>query len=85
MKTLTKHEKEILKDINGLPEPLQKKFAKIIRFLRAELRNEKKDENRATEEFLSVCGTWEDKRSIKEQLEDIYSHRESTNRGERIF
>ncbi len=84
MKTLTQHEKEILKEIHGLPEPLQKKFAKIIHFLRAELMNEKKEENRGTEEFLSVCRTWEDERSRNEQTDDIYSSRKSTNRIHRM-
>jgi hypothetical protein len=38
-----------------------------------------------TEEFLSVCGTWEDDRSPEEQLQDIYSMRKSANRTENIF
>jgi len=85
MRTLTQHEKQILKEIHGLPEPFQKKMAEIIRFLKTEFFNGKADEKKATEEFLSVCGTWEDERSINEQLEDIYSSRKSTNRAERGF
>jgi len=84
MRTLTQHEKQILKEIHGLPEPLQKKMAEIIRFLKAEFFNGKTDEKKATEHFLSVCGTWEDERSINEQLQDIYLSRKSANRAERI-
>ena len=39
----------------------------------------------ATDEFLSVCGTWEDDRTIDEQLKGIYSSRKSTNRTEKVF
>jgi len=85
MRTQTQHENKILKDINWLPEQFQKKMAEIIRFLKTEFFNGKADEKKATEEFLSVCGIWEDERSIKEQLEDIYSLRKPTNRTEKNF
>ena len=42
-------------------------------------------EEMATEYFLSVCGTWEDNRSIDEQINEIYSSRKSTLRTEKIF
>ena len=45
----------------------------------------KSSEEVATNDFLSVCGTWEDKRSIDEQINDIYSSRKSTLRTEKIF
>jgi len=85
MKTLTQQEKQILKEIQGLPAPFQKKVAGIIRFLKAEFLNGKKDEKKATEKFLCACGTWEDDRSIEDQLKDIYSSRKSTHRTERAF
>ena len=85
MKTLTQHEKQILKEIQGLPAPFQKKVAGIIRFLKTEFFNGRPDEKKATEHFLSACGMWEDERSVKEQLEDIYSSRKSTHRTERAF
>ena len=85
MRTLTQHEKQILKEMHGLPEPFQKKMAEIIRFIKKKFFNGKIDEKRVTEEFLSVCGTWEDERSINEQLKDIYSSRKSTDRTERVF
>jgi hypothetical protein len=85
MKTLTQYEKQILKEIRGLPAPFQKKVAGIIRLLKAEFFNGRKDEKKATEKFLYACGTWEDERSISEQLEEIYSSRKSTRRTERAL
>jgi hypothetical protein len=85
MRTLTQHERQILKEIHGLSEPTQKKMAEIIQFIKKKFLNGKTDEKKVTEEFLSVCGTWEDGRSINEQLKDIYSSRKSTDRTERIF
>ena len=71
MKTI--YEKEILKDIQDLPEPMQE-------FVQPELK-----EKSATEEFLSVCGTWEDDRSIEEQIKVIYSSRKSSRKMEHVF
>jgi thiamine kinase-like enzyme len=85
MKTLTQQEKQILKEIQGLPMPFQKKVAGIIRILKAEFFNGKTEEKKATEKFLSACGTWEDERSINEQLKDIHSSRKSTHRTEKAF
>ncbi len=85
MQTKTKQEEEILKEIRDLPEIVQKKIFKIIHFFRSEIIISESSEGTATEEFLSVCGTWEDKRSIDEQINDIYSSRKSTNRTEKVF
>ena len=85
MQTKTKEEEEILKEIRDLPEIVQKKIFKIIHFFRSEIIISESSEETATEEFLSVCGTWEDKRSIDEQINDIYSSRKSTNRTEKVF
>jgi hypothetical protein len=43
------------------------------------------DEKHATDEFLSICGTWEDDRTIDEQIKDIYSSRKSTSKMEGMF
>jgi len=43
------------------------------------------DEKRATDEFLSLCGTWEDDRSPETQIEDIHTGRKSTLRTEHAF
>ncbi|MCD4845742.1 MAG: hypothetical protein K8R25_14770 [Methanosarcinales archaeon] len=85
MQTKTKQEEEILKEIRDLPEIVQKKIFKIIHFFRSEIIISETLEETATEEFLSVCGTWEDKRSIDKQINDIYSSRKSTNRTEKLF
>jgi DNA polymerase/3'-5' exonuclease PolX len=85
MQTKTKQEEEILKEIRDLPEIVQKKMFKIIHFFRSEIIISESSEEMATEEFLSVCGTWEDNKSIDEQINDIYFSRKSTNRTEKLF
>ncbi|KKO21022.1 MAG: hypothetical protein DCC43_07275 [Candidatus Brocadia sp.] len=85
MKTKTIYEKEILKDIQDLPEPMQEKLAKIIRLLKKEFVLPELKKKSATEEFLSVCGTWEDDRSIEEQIKVIYSSRKSSTKMEKVF
>jgi hypothetical protein len=83
-KIMTKYEQEILNDMRGLTEKDQAKLARIFHFIKQEMIIGSNDRQQ-TEEFLSVCGTWEDSRSIEEQIQDIYSARKSTNRTEKIF
>ena len=85
MQTKTRQEVEILKEIRALPEIVQEKILKIIHFFRSEITISESLEETATDDFLSVCGTWEDKRSVDEQINDIYSSRKSTNRAEEVF
>ncbi len=85
MQTKTKQEVEILKEIRDLPEMVQEKILKMIHFFRSEIIINESLEETATEDFLSVCSTWEDNRSIDEQINDIYSSRKSTLRTEKIF
>ena len=85
MQTKTRQEVEILKEIRALPEIVQEKMLKIIHFFRSEIIISESLEETATDDFLSVCGTWEDKRSVDEQINDIYSSRKSTNRTEKVF
>lgn len=85
MKTKTIYEKEILKELQDLPEPMQEKLLKIVHFLKKEIIQPESDEQKATDELLSVCGTWEADRTVDEQIKDIYSARKSTNRTENIF
>ena len=85
MQTKTRQEVEILKEIRALPEIVQEKILKIIHFFRSEIIISESLEETATDDFLSVCGTWEDKRSVDEQINDIYSSRKSTNRAEEVF
>lgn len=85
MQTQTKYEEEILKEIRELPEIFQIKLARVLCFLKHEMLEESVNEAEATQEFLSVCGTWQDTRTIEEQIQDIYSARISTNRTEQIW
>ncbi|MFZ3167281.1 MAG: hypothetical protein WA130_06670 [Candidatus Methanoperedens sp.] len=85
MQTKTKQEEEILKGIRDLPEIIQDKILKIINSFASEITENKFSEEKATADFLSVCGTWEDNRSIDDQIRDIYSSRKSTTRTEKLF
>ena len=85
MQTQTRQEVEILKEIRAPPEIVQEKILKIIHFFRSEIIISESLEETATDDFLSVCGTWEDKRSVDEQINDIYSSRKSANRREEVF
>jgi len=85
MQTKTKQEEEILKEIRDLPVAVQEKIFKIIHFFKSEIIENNSMEEKATSDFLSVCGTWEDNRSIDNQIKDIYSSRKSTMRTEKIF
>ena len=85
MQPKTKHEKEILQEISGLPENLQIKLSRIVHFFKKEMIEDGISEVKATEDFLAVCGTWKDKRSAEEQINDICSNRKSTNRTEKMF
>ena len=85
MKAKTIFEEEILKEMQDLPESMQEKLAKIVHFLKKEIIRPEYNEKNATDELLSVCGTWEDDRTVDEQIKDIYSNRKSTTRTENIF
>lgn len=85
MQTKSKQEEAVLKEIRDLPEIIQEKILKIIHFFKSEIIESRSSEENATAEFLSVCGTWVDSRSVEKQIEDIYSSRKSTSRTEKIF
>ena len=85
MQTKTSYEEEILKEVGSMPEDVQKKIAKFIYLLKSEFIELNLEEGNATDEFLAVCGTWEDNRSVEKQLKDIYSNRRSTYRTEKVF
>lgn len=82
---MTKYEQKILNDIKGLTEREQEKLARIFHLIKYEIINSELNEKQITDEFLSVCGTWDDDRTVNEQLDDIYSNRKSTDRTEKIF
>ena len=86
MQTKTPYEDKILKEVRDLPDELQEKLVRILHIVKQEMmRIPGFDEKRATGEFLSVCGTWEDDRSPETQIQDIHSGRKSTLRTENAF
>lgn len=85
MPAMTTFEKEIFRDIHGLPPDFQEKIAHLVHLVRKEFVPSSVSENSATEEFLSVCGKWQDARTVEEQLDDLYSSRRSTARTEHLF
>jgi len=64
--------------LNAL-EPLIRSIVReeFERIVNNEIIESHKDEKQLTDEFLSVCGTWEDNRSVEEQINDIYLYRKS--------
>ena len=63
------------------PVGVKKKAEVIVTFLDT-LRVRKRDDAKATEEFLKICGTWEDNRIPDKIIRDIYLSRKSTCRLE---
>lgn len=85
MQTKTIYEEKILRELRELPEVVQEKLANIMHTLKKEIMILEGDERRATDKFLSVCGTWEDNKSAEEQIQAIYSSRRSVSRTEKVF
>jgi hypothetical protein len=84
MKLKTRYEEQIIHEIQGLPVSLQKKIARMVRVFREEMSTAIDDEKSATARFLSVCGSWKDKRSADEQINDIYIARKSRKEMEKL-
>ena len=85
MQTMTAFEKEIIRDIHGLPPAFQEKIANLIHLVKKEFIPVSVSESSVTEEFLAVCGKWKDDRTVEEQLADLYASRRSTQRTEHAF
>ncbi len=77
MKTKTVYEKQIINEMHGLPESMQKKIVRIVRVFREEMTTAIEDEKKATARFLSLCGKWDDKKTAEEQINEIYKSRRS--------
>ncbi len=77
METKTIYEEDILKEIQGLPDELQRKVMDMVHSFKDEILFVEVNEKILTEDFLSVCGTWEDGRSVEEQIRDIELFRKS--------
>ena len=85
MQTKTMYEEKILRELRELPEVVQERLSNIMHILKKEFIHLEGDERSATDEFLSVCGTWEDNKSVEEQILAIYSSRRSVSRTEKVF
>lgn len=72
MQTKTSYEEEILREVESLPKEAQKKIAKFIYLLQSEFIETNLEEKNATDEFLAVCGDWEDDKSVENQIKDIF-------------
>lgn len=77
MLTKTIYEERILREIQGMPEAAQEKLEKFVRFFKQELITEQPESDEKMKKLLSVFGTWEDDRSVDEQIRDIYESRQS--------
>ena len=77
MKTKTIFEEQVITEMQKIPVPMQKKLVRVVRVFREEMAGSSYDEKKATGRFLEVCGSWEDKRSVNEQIDDIYKSRKS--------
>jgi hypothetical protein len=78
MAARTVYEKRILKELEGLPESALKKIEKVIRILKNDFLDAETVDKDPTEKLLSLCGSWKDKRTVQEQIEDVYSSRVSS-------
>lgn len=82
MKTKTIYEKQVINEMQGLPSSIQRKIVRIVRVFREEITGSIDDEKEATARFLSVCGTWKDKKTADEQIDNIYKTRRSRKKLE---
>ena len=85
MQAMTQFERKILNDVHGLPPAFQEKIAHLVHLVRVEFVPPNTAGTTETNEFLSVCGKWQDARTVEEQLNDLYSARCSTERTEHAF
>ncbi len=85
MQAKTKYEENILKDMQKLSDRDQERLFRIFHFIKLEIINSGLNEKQKTDEFLSVCGTWDDDRTVEKQIDDIYSMRKSSDTNEEIF
>ena len=77
MTTRTIYEKKILAEIHDLPEAARAKLMKLIQSLKREFLLTRQSEQDSTKRLIALCGSWEDSRSVEEQLSDVYDGRKS--------
>lgn len=84
MATKTFFEKRIIKEIHDLPESALATIEKVIRLLKQEIYSHQTTPDQSTKRLLSLCGSWEDSRSVEEQIRDVYDSRKSVENRERL-
>ena len=84
MKTKTLYEEQMIHEMQALPVSMQKKIVRLVRVFREEMIASIDDEKKATDQFLSVCGSWKDKRSVDDQIRDTYNSRRSRKEMENL-
>jgi hypothetical protein len=85
MEAKTEYEESILKAMQGLSLEDQRRLSRMIHFVKNEIMPLDSDEKKRTEAFLSVCGTWEDEKTVEEQIHAIYSARKSRQKVDGIL
>ena len=78
--TRTEHEKNLLKEIEELPESELLKIIKMIHFLKTEIFQTEGSIAEDLDMFWKSFGSWQDERSPEETIKEIYESRKSANR-----
>lgn len=84
MATRTFFEKRIIKEIHELPESALATIEKVILLLKQEIYGVQTTEDESTKRLLSLCGSWEDSRTVEEQIQDVYESRKSVEDREQL-
>jgi len=74
------YEKNLLKEIEDLPESELPKILKIIHFLKEEILQTEGSKGEDLDMFWQSFGSWQDERSPEEILKEIYESRKSADR-----
>ena len=76
----TDYEKDLLREIEGLPESELPKILKMIHFLKKEILQIESSKEEDLDMFWESFGGWQDKRTSEEIIDEIYESRKSTIR-----
>ena len=82
MQTTSRSEYEdlLIREIKDLPESEIKKIIKMIKFFKKEVLQVDKHKDEESREFWDSFGSWQDERTAKEIVRDIYETRRSSSR-----
>ena len=76
----SEYEDLLLREIKDLSESEIKKVLKIVHFLKKEILDIKKQENEDIQQFWNSFGSWQDERSAKDIISEIYETRKSSSK-----